>query len=147
MRRPTRPTARWRCSKGSPPPPPSAPPGPRAAGWDALAEVCARRDAPLVLVVDDFHHMAGDATGAALERLLLAGGDRRHLVVATRTPPPLNLARTELASAVLGASDLRFRPAETLAPFRDALGLPLTDADARTVTRRTGGRAVLFRGS
>jgi DNA-binding SARP family transcriptional activator len=121
---------------------------PRASDWDALAEVCTRRDSPLVLVVDDLHHLASQEVGGALERLLLTTDDQLHLVVSSRTPPPLNMARTELASAVLGPADLGFRPAETAELFRDCYGLPLSDPDARTLTRRTGGWAAalhLFR--
>jgi DNA-binding SARP family transcriptional activator len=127
--------------------------GPGGAGWDDLLDACTAREAPLVLVVDDLHHLTGNefgtstGLGSAVERLLLET-DRVHLVVATRTPPPLNLARTELASAVLGPADLRFRPAETAALYRDGYALPLSDLDARVLTRRTGGWAAalhLFR--
>lgn len=120
----------------------------RASDWETLVEVCARHDSPMVLVVDDLHHLSSEDVGGALERLLLATDDRVHLVVSSRTPPPLNMARTELASAVLGPAELRFRPAETVGLFRDCYGLPLTDPDARILTRRTGGWAAalqLFR--
>ena len=55
--------------------------------------------------------------------------------------PRVNMARTELASEVVGPADLRFRPAETLDLFRDCYDLPLSDPDARVLTRRTGGWA------
>ncbi len=120
----------------------------RASDWDGLADICTNRDSPLVLVVDDLHHLTSDDVGGALEQLMLATDDRVHLVVSSRTPPPINMARTELASAVLGPTDLGFRPAETVELFRDCYGLPLSDPDARILTRRTGGWAAalqLFR--
>jgi DNA-binding SARP family transcriptional activator len=113
----------------------------RASDWDVLADLCNLRESPLVLVVDDLHHLASEDVGGALEQLLLATDDRLHLVVSSRTPPPINMARTELASAVLGPTDLGFRPAETVELFRDCYGLPLSDPDARILTRRTGGWA------
>ena len=113
----------------------------RASDWDVLADICTRRDSPLVLVVDDLHHLTSEDVGGALEHLMLATDDRVHLVVSSRTPPPINMARTELASAVLGPTDLGFRPAETVELFRDCYGLPLSDPDARILTRRTGGWA------
>ena len=120
----------------------------RASDWDVLADLCSRRDSPLVLVVDDLHHLAVRGGRSSLEHLLLAADERLHLVVSSRTPPPVNMARTELSSAVLGPAELGFRLAETVELFRDCYGLPLSDPDARILTRRTGGWAAalhLFR--
>ncbi|MEO9326053.1 BTAD domain-containing putative transcriptional regulator [Nocardioides sp. C4-1] len=126
---------------------------PAAVDLESIVGVLGRRTSALVVVVDDFHHLSrprhrAAAVGDCVERLLLATDDRLRLVVASRTPTPLNLARTELASAVLGPGDLRFRAGETAHLFREGYGLALAEPDARLLTRRTGGWAAglhLFR--
>ncbi len=111
---------------------------PRAFDWDALVEVCVRRDSPLVVVVDDFHHLTSDRCRSLLERLLLATDDRLHLVVSSRMPPAVNMARTELASELVGPSDLRFRTVEMPDLFRDCYDLP---SATPTLGSSPGGRA------
>ena len=86
---------------------------------------------PVAVVLDDFHHVATDRVGALLERLLLATGDHVHLVIGSRVLPPLNLARSEVASHVVGPSDLRFRPVEVAELFRAEYRIPIS-AGGRT---------------
>ena len=96
---------------------------------------------PVAILLDDFHHVATDGVGVLLERLLLATGDHVHLVIGSRVLPPLNLARSEVASHVVGPSDLRFRPVEVAELFRLEYQIPISAEDARTLARNTEGWA------
>jgi DNA-binding SARP family transcriptional activator len=100
---------------------------------------------PIVLILDDFHLVGTDPVGALVERLLLATGDHVHLVIGSRVIPPLNLARSELASHLVGSSDLRFRPFEVAELFRLEYRVPLGPDDARELTRHTEGWAAALR--
>src|SRR5204862_495561 len=64
-----------------------------------------------------------------------------HLVIASRTDPPLPLARLrgrgELAE--IRAADLRFTPGEVAAYLNEVMGLALTAADVAALEGRTEG--------
>jgi len=118
--------------------------GPRLPRVPDLGDLTAALDGhrgPVAIVLDDFHYVAIERVGALLERLLLATSDQVHLVISSRVPPPLNLARSELASHVVGAADLRFRPVEVAELFRLEYRSPLGAEDARALARHTEGWA------
>lgn len=98
-----------------------------AAAVDALAEsIWHRAPAPVAIVVDDVHVVAPESEGAELLARLVASLPRNgHLVLAGRTPPPVPLARLEVAGEVvrLGEADLSFSSAE-LADFASRRGVP-----------------------
>lgn len=108
---------------------------------DDLAAALDTHPGQVVAVLDDFHEVGTDRVGALLERLLLTTGDHVHLVIASRVPPPLNLARSELTSHLVGRADLRFRPGEVAELFRSEYHVPLGPDDARRVARHTEGWA------
>ncbi len=120
------------------------PRGPRLPTVPDIADLVDALDGqrgPVVVVLDDFHHVATDRVGALLERLLLATSSQVHVMIGSRVLPPLNLARSELASHVVGPSDLRFRPIEVAALFRVEYRIPLGAEDARVLARQTEGWA------
>jgi len=120
------------------------PSGARLPQVPELADVGAaldRHHGPVAVILDDFHHVAVDQVGALLERLLLATGDHVHLVIGSRVLPPLNLARSEVASHVVGPSDLRFRPVEVAELFRVEYRIPISAEDARALAGNTEGWA------
>lgn len=96
---------------------------------------------PVAIVLDDFHLVATDRVGTLLEQLLLATGGHVHLVIGSRVLPPLNLARSEVASHIVGPSDLRFRPVEVAELFRVEYRIPISAEDARALARHTEGWA------
>ncbi len=76
-----------------------------------VAEICQMTAAlaqPLTLFLDDLHLIENPAVIGIVERLVLDG--RMHLVIATRTVPPMSLARLRLSGRLveIGVEELRF---------------------------------------
>jgi DNA-binding SARP family transcriptional activator len=111
-----------------------------AAVDDLIVALHARTD-PVVVVIDGFEQIASGRVGAFLERLLMATSAHVHLAIGSRVPPPLNLARSELASSVVGPSQLRFRSSEIADLFRSQYRVPLGGEDARRLADHTEGWA------
>ncbi len=114
---------------------------PRTPAVDDLMVALDARTDPVVVVIDGFEQIASDRVGALLERLLMATPAHVHLAIGSRVPPPLNLARSELASTVVGPSQLRFRSSEIADLFRSQYRVPLGGEDARRLAERTEGWA------
>lgn len=114
---------------------------PARPSFDELVATLGGRSEPLVIVLDDFQHLATGEVGAVLERFLLSTPAGVHLVIGSRVAPALNLARSELSSSVVGPGDLRFRPVEVSDLFRSVFRLPLAADDARELVARTEGWA------
>ncbi len=97
------------------------------AAVEALAEaIWHHAPAQVAVVVDDVHLIAPGSPGAeTLASLVAALPQNGHLVLAGRTPPPVPLARLEVAGEVarLGEADLSFSSAE-LADFASRRGVP-----------------------
>jgi LuxR family transcriptional regulator, maltose regulon positive regulatory protein len=107
-------------------------PTPEAA-VDALAEsIWHRAPAQVAIVLDDVHLIAPGSPGADVIASVVAALPRNgHLVLAGRTPPPVPLARLEVAGEVvrLGEADLSFSSAE-LADFASQRGVPYEQVTA-----------------
>lgn len=111
-----------------------------AASPDELAVAIERRVAPLVLVLDDLHTIAGSPAEAAVERLLLLAPVHLHVLMGSRRRPGINLVRSELPTAVLvTGEDLAMRAPEVQQLFRDVYAVPLGADDAAALARRTAG--------
>lgn len=107
---------------------------------DELAVAIERRTAPLVLVLDDVHTIAGSPAEAAVERLLLLAPVHLHVLMGSRRRPGFNLVRSELPTAVLvTGEDLAMRAPEVQQLFRDIYAVPLGADDAAALARRTAG--------
>lgn len=97
-------------------------------------------DEPVLLVIDDLHHLAEPTALAQLEHLL----DRRpadlRVILSTRHDPPLGLHRLRLAGDLteLRAADLRFELDETKA-LLSAAGIALPEASVAALNARTEG--------
>ena len=98
-------------------------------------------DADFVVVLDDYHVIEASSIHDALAYLLDHLPRRLHLVITTRTDPPLPLprlrARGELTE--LRAADLRFTRDEASAFLNGAMGLALSASDTATLEGRTEG--------
>ena len=95
----------------------------------------------VVLVLDDYHVIEARDVQDGMAFLLEHLPPQIHLVIASRTDPPLPLARLrgrgELAE--IRAADLRFTPGEAAAYLNDVMGLALTAADVAALEGRTEG--------
>ena len=97
----------------------------------------------LLLVIDDLHTLAGTPSETTLERLLDYAGPPLAVAAGTRTLPELNLSRRRVSGTLLeiGGDDLRFRPWEVEALFRDFYGETLRGDELARLARWTEGWA------
>ncbi len=94
-----------------------------------------------IVVLDDYHAIGASEVHEALTFLLDHLPDHLHLVMATRSDPPLPLARLRSRGQLseLRAAELRFTPAEAGEFLNRVMGLELTTADVDALEERTEG--------
>jgi LuxR family maltose regulon positive regulatory protein len=94
----------------------------------------------VVLVLDDYHVVHPPAIHEAMAFLVDHLPPQLRLVIATRSDPPLPLARLRARGelAEVRAADLRFTEPETVAYFA-GMGLRLSHAEVSTLEGRTEG--------
>jgi LuxR family transcriptional regulator, maltose regulon positive regulatory protein len=97
----------------------------------------------LLLVLDDYHLVSSEPVHASVGFLLEHRPPGLHLVLASRSDPPLPLARLRGRGqlAELRATELRFTFEEAAALLREAAGPGLPDAVAAALAARTEGWA------
>jgi LuxR family maltose regulon positive regulatory protein len=120
----------------------------RAPGVDLVSELlpvlvgeleaCGR---PLVLALDDYHRLEGDAVHAGVRRLLDYLPDPICVAIATRTEPPLQVSRLRARGQLVevDADELRFSRAESGVLLNRFLGLGLADEDVAALHQRAEG--------
>ena len=126
-----------------PPPPPSFD-GLATAFINALAEKPSSED--LLLVLDDYHVIDSQPVHASLGFLLEHRPPNLRLVLASRSDPPLGLARLRVRGelAEIRSADLRFTDVEAAELLRTMAGRPglvLPDSAATALAARTEGWA------
>jgi ATP/maltotriose-dependent transcriptional regulator MalT len=118
---------------------PPEPPG--EAGLVTLLNDLDAISSDVVLVLDDYHVIDARDVQDGMAFLLEHLPPQIHLVIASRTDPPLPLARLrgrgELAE--IRAADLRFTPDEAAAYLNEVMGLVLTARDVAALEGRTEG--------
>jgi DNA-binding SARP family transcriptional activator len=115
-------------------------------GWQAVDDAIADLEAaggPLLLVIDDLHAVAGQPAAEALRLLVEYQPDGVHTLLASRTPPMIDLPKLRLAGQVLeiGPDDLRFRLWEVEELFAGCYGVRLSPEQVAALARQTGGWA------
>src|ERR1700757_3816707 len=114
---------------------------PNEAGLVALLNDLDAISDDVVLVLDDYHVIDARDVQDGMAFLLEHLPPQIHLVIASRTDPPLPLARLrgrgELAE--FRAADLRFTPGEAATYLNEVMGLVLTAADVAALEGRTEG--------
>jgi LuxR family maltose regulon positive regulatory protein len=93
------------------------------------------------LVLDDYHVIEARPIHDAIARLLEHMPPQMHLVIASRTDPPLPLSRLRAQGQLteLRAADLRFNPEEATAFLKDVMGLNLSLREIEALEERTEG--------
>src|SRR5579871_2481834 len=116
-------------------------PAPLEAVLTLLLNELSALSADLVLVLDDYHLIDAHAVHDGLLFLIDHLPPRLHLVIASRTDPPLPLARMRARGELveLRAADLRFTPDEAATYFRESMALDLTPQDVAVLDGRTEG--------
>jgi LuxR family maltose regulon positive regulatory protein len=94
-----------------------------------------------VLVLDDYHLIAATSIHESITFFLEHLPTQVHLAIATRTDPPLPLARWRVRAQLteLLAADLRFTEAEATAFVNQSLSLPLSPTQITTLQTKTEG--------
>jgi LuxR family maltose regulon positive regulatory protein len=117
------------------------PPSPEAVLAVLISEVtgCGARE--FALVLDDYHLITAESIHRGMTFLLEHLPSQMHLVLATRTDPPLPLARLRAQGQLceVRAADLRFGGAEVDAFLQSVMGLDLEASDIATLESRTEG--------
>jgi LuxR family maltose regulon positive regulatory protein len=110
----------------------------------ALVNQLAAGSEGIVLVLDDYHLVEAPPVHESIGLLLGHLPPQLRLVVASRSDPPLGLARLRGGGqlAELRAADLRFTAEETAAVLHAALGAGLPEAAVAALAARTEGWAV-----
>ena len=111
---------------------------------DALINILAERlDRPTLLVLDDYHFVAGSPEiNALLDRFITHLPPDLHVIVASRHPlelPGTLTWRAKNEMTEIGRAELAFQPAEIAALFRDAYGMALSPADVAALADKTEG--------
>ncbi|MGH9936858.1 MAG: BTAD domain-containing putative transcriptional regulator [Blastocatellia bacterium] len=107
-----------------------------------LNEALDHIEQPLVIVLDDYHHLgAAEAVHVAVDRLLAYQPDVLHTIIISRDTPPLQLAklRSQAALATIDRNDLLFTDEEMQTLFRQVFGLNLTTEQLLEFRERTQG--------
>lgn len=96
---------------------------------------------PVVLVLDDYHLITTPAIHEALTLIIDRLPPTVHLLLLSRTDPPLPLARWRVRGqlAEIRAADLRFTAAEAAIFLTEVMGLHLAPAEIVTLEARTEG--------
>ena len=94
-----------------------------------------------ILVLDDYHVISASDVHEAVTFLLDHLPGQLHLVIATRSDPPLPLARLRSRGQLteVRAADLRFTTDEAREFLNRVMGLDLTAADVDALDERTEG--------
>jgi LuxR family transcriptional regulator, maltose regulon positive regulatory protein len=100
-------------------------------------------DGEMQLVLDDYYLIGSQPVHASLGFLLEHRPPGLGVVLASRSDPPLPLARLRARGqlAELRAAELRFTPGEAAAMLREAAGADLPDAAVAALADRTEGWA------
>src|SRR5215510_2570594 len=99
-------------------------------------------DQPMVIVLDDYHHLGdAEAVHAAVDRLLAYQPDVLHTIIVSRDAPPLQLAklRSQGTLTVIDRNDLLFNDEETQDLFNHVFGLRITAEQLSEFRERTQG--------
>jgi len=93
------------------------------------------------LILDDYHVIDAQPIHDGIEFLLDHLPPQMHLIIASRSDPPLPLARLRGRgeSTELRAADLRFTPDEAAAFLNQVMGLNLSVSDVAALETRTEG--------
>lgn len=94
-----------------------------------------------ILVLDDYHHVQSEVVHAAVAFLLGHAPPQMHLVISTRTDPPLPIAQLRAHGQLteLRAPDLGFTHDETARFLRDVMQLPASAEEVAGLEARTEG--------
>lgn len=106
-----------------------------------LLDEIAACESEMVLILDDYHLITEQSIHDSLLFLLEHLPANLHLVLSSRVDPPWSLSRLRVRGQMLEirSEDLRFTEEEAARFLRQTMTLPLSEAEAALLTRRTEG--------
>lgn len=106
-----------------------------------LVNQAAACEHPVILVLDDYHAISSSDIHAGMNFLVEHLPPALHLVIATRTDPPLPLSRLRVRGQMteVRIADLRFNRDESWLFLNDLMNLGLTASDVQALETRTEG--------
>jgi len=106
-----------------------------------LINQVSRSPGDVYLVLDDYHRINNADIHQAISYLLENLPGNMHLLIATRSDPPLRLAKLRAQGELceIRVDDLRFTPKEAVQFLNQSMGLNLTQEDIATLTEKTEG--------
>ena len=119
-------------------------PPPVEAVMGTLVNDLANAHREVAMVLDDYHLIGSEPVHDAVSFLLEHLPENAHLIVSSRTDPPLPLPklRARAQMAEIRAADLRFTTDEASAFLRDVMGLTLSTQDVAALEEITEGWVV-----
>ncbi len=116
-------------------------PPPVEAMVGVLVNELARLEHEITVVLDDYHLIASEPVHEAVSFLLEHMPQNVHLVVSSRTDPPLPLARLRARDQMteIRAAELRFTTEQATAFLGNVMGLTLSAADVAALEGITEG--------
>jgi LuxR family maltose regulon positive regulatory protein len=95
----------------------------------------------LIIILDDYHLIHSQEIHSALEYLLEHLPPRLHILLLTRSDPPLEMARLRVAGQLLEMrmQQLRFSGQEAASFLKKSAGVLLTEGDVTALNTRTEG--------
>lgn len=119
----------------------SSPPQPQKLVLTVLLNDLARLESPFILVLDDYHVIEEASVHELMIMFLEHLPAHGHVVITSRSDPPLPLARWRARRMLveLRADDLRFTLNETAVFFNQIMDIPLEPADLMLLDQRTEG--------
>jgi LuxR family maltose regulon positive regulatory protein len=108
---------------------------------EALSQELDALPEPTGLVLDDFEHMRDPAALEFTSAFIQRCSPALHLVIASRTDPPLPLSRLRAAGQLseLRAADLYFSPAESAVFLQTVSPRPISPQDVEAIVGRSEG--------
>lgn len=119
----------------------AGPPAPLESILASLLNALLLLEEDTILVLDDYHLMSAQRIHDLLAFFLDHLPPSLHLVIASRTDPPLPLAslRVRQQMAEIRADDLRFTPEEVTSFLTEGMGLSLAEEQRATLVTSTEG--------
>jgi LuxR family maltose regulon positive regulatory protein len=119
-------------------------PPPVEAVMGTLVNDLANAHREVVMVLDDYHLIGSEPVHEGVSFLLEHLPENAHLIVSSRTDPPLPLPklRARAQMAEIRAADLRFTTEEATAFLGDVMGLTLSAEDVAVLEEITEGWVV-----
>ena len=116
-------------------------PDPFKALLNIIINEIAGHTTPFILVLDDFHTISAQPILEMITHLLDHMPPRMHLVLISRTDPPLPLSRLRIRNklAEIRVDQLRFTREEIATYLNEALGFRLSSGDIAALKSRTEG--------